>query len=367
MPFYATRIAVLIAILSWTIAAADAEDIVIDTSLNVDTYRVFGSEHPGLYKHPAAITQLTNGDLYIAYYGGAGEYDDQTAIYGSRQQQGELTWSPPAVIADTPFRGDGNPVVWQAPDGVVWLFYVNRYGDTWSNARVKAKVSYDGAATWSDSFMLTMEEGTMARGKPIVLLNGDYLLPMYYESGEDREGTDTATSSFFLRYNPATKEWTETNRIKSPGGNLQPQVVQLSEKHLICYMRRGGDFEPTDDGYMLQAESHDGGDTWTDAVKTKFANPNSAVDVVKLTNGHLMLVYNDHMYKRTPLTIAVSTDQGRTYPYRRNIGGGNNTFAYPYMIQTEDEKIHVIYTTNTRATIMHAVFEESAITEYEDD
>ncbi len=46
-----------------------ADDIVIDTSLNIETNRIFGSEHPGPYKHPASITQLSNGDLYVAYYG----------------------------------------------------------------------------------------------------------------------------------------------------------------------------------------------------------------------------------------------------------------------------------------------------------
>ena len=347
--------------------STQAADIVVDTSTNVETYRVFGAEHPGIYKHPASITQLANGDLYIAYYGGAGEYDAETAVYGSRRLASPNKWRAPVVIADTPFRGDGNPVVWQAPDGIVWLFYVNLYGDTWSSARVKAKISTDGATTWSDSFMLTMEEGTMARGKPIVLVGGDYLLPMYYETGEDRESTGADTASFFLRYNPKTKIWTETGRIRSPNGNLQPQVVQLNENDLLCYMRRGGGFGPSTAGYILRAESHDGGRHWSDAEDTQFPNPNSAVDVLKLKNGHLMLVYNDHMYRRTPLTVAVSTDQGKTYPHRRNIGGGDNTFAYPYMIQTRDGKIQVLYTTNNRSTIMLAVFEETAITNYLDE
>src|SRR4030042_524696 len=189
-------------------------------SYNIETYRVFGPGHPGRYKHPASITQLESGDLYIAYYGGSGEYGDDTAVYGARLKSGEIQWSLPRVIADTPDRGEGNPVVWQAPDGRVWLFYVNRYGQTWSNARVKVKISDDGAQTWSDSFMLNFEEGTMVRGQPIVLNSGDYLLPMYHETGEDRERTAPSTSSYFLRCTPKTGVWTETNRIKSPMGNL---------------------------------------------------------------------------------------------------------------------------------------------------
>jgi len=330
-------------------------------SYNIESHRVFGPEHPGQYKHPASITQLANGDLYIAYYGGSGEYGDDTAVYGSRLRVGETQWTHPKVIANTPDRGEGNPVVWQAPNGRVWLFYVNRYGETWSNARVKGKISDDGAETWSDSFMLNFKEGTMVRGQPITLNNGDYLLPMYYETGDDREKSASTTCSYFMRYNPKTKVWTETNRIRSPMGNLQAQVIQLTDKHLIAYLRRGGDFLPTDRGYLLRSESRDGGYTWSNAVQTKFPNPNSAVDFIKLQSGHLLLVYNNNMNDRTPLTVAVSTDGDRTYPHRRDIGGGDNTFAYPYAIQTDDGKIHVIYTTNTRTTIMHAVFDEYAI------
>lgn len=338
-----------------------ADDIQSRLKLNIETQRIFGSEHPGLYKHPASITELSDGDLYIAYYGGAGEYSSDTAVYGSRREFGETNWSPPAVIADTPFRGDGNPVVWQAPDGIVWLFYVNLYGDTWSHARVKAKISRDGAQSWSDSFMLSEEPGSMVRGKPIVLMDGDYLLPMYHETGGDREKMDADTASYFLRYHPPTQTWTATNRIHSAQGNLQPQVVQLTHNHLICFMRRGGGYGPKTSGYIQRAASHDGGHHWTHATDTEFKNPNSAIDLEKLKNGHLVLVYNNHAYERTPLSIAISTDQGKSFPYRRDIAGGENTYAYPYMIQTRDEKILVLYTTNNRTSIMLSEFHESAI------
>ncbi len=330
-------------------------------SYNIETYRLFGPEHPGRYKHPASITELHNGDLYVAYYGGSGEYGDDTAVYGSRLKKDSTNWTMPKIIADTPDRGEGNPVVWQGPDNRVWLFYNNRYGDTWSNARVKGKISEDGAETWSDSFMLSFEEGSMVQGQPIVLNNGEYLLPIYHETGEDREGTISSTCSYFMRYNPKNKVWSETGRIYSKMGNLQAQVVQITDDYLISYIRRGGDFLPTDHGYTLRAESHDGGNTWSEAVESKFLNPNSGIDFIKLQNGHLLLVYNDNMNDRTPLTVAISTDKDKTWPYSRNIGGGDNTFAYPYAIQTKDGKIHIIYTTNNRTTIMHAVFDEFAI------
>lgn len=358
--------AMLVLLVGATTLSAHGDLILPQFRTNIELYRVFGGEHPGPYKHPASITQLDNGDLYIAYYGGEFEYSEQTAVYGSRRLKGESVWSYPEVIAATPFHGVGNPVVWQAPDGIVWLFYNVQFGDTWSNARVKAKLSYDGARTWSDSFMLAMEEGSMVRGQPIVLNNGDYLLPLYHETGEDHERTADDTSSYFMRFNPQTKKWTETNRIRSEEGNLQAQVVQTSDTDLFCFLRRGGGYGPTEEGWMLRASSSDGGFTWTDAEKTDFPNPNSAVELIKLKNGHLLLVYNDNMNDRTPLTVAVSTDNGVTWPHRRTIAGGQNTYAYPYAIQGQDEKIYLIYTTNSRTTIMMAVFEEAAITEFQE-
>ncbi len=124
-----------------------------------------GPRSPAATSIPASIEELANGDLYIAYYGGDGEYAEQTAVYGMRLKRGETKWSTPKIIADTPFHSMATGVIWQAPDGVVWLFYVCRFGDTWSTSRVKAKLSHDGAETWSDSFMVALEEGMMVRGR----------------------------------------------------------------------------------------------------------------------------------------------------------------------------------------------------------
>ena len=53
------------------------------------TQRVFGPEIPtGRYKHPASITELANGDLYLVYYGGAGEYAVDTGVFGARLKKG---------------------------------------------------------------------------------------------------------------------------------------------------------------------------------------------------------------------------------------------------------------------------------------
>jgi predicted neuraminidase len=326
------------------------------------TERVFGPEVPtGPYKHPAAITELENGDLYLVYYGGQGEYAQDTAVFGSRREKGETVWSPPRAIARDPFRSLGNGVVWQAPDGLVWLFYVVRFGDTWSTSRIQAKVSRDNAETWSDAFMLAPEEGMMVRNRPIVLASGEYLLPAYHETGHHTEMVGPDTTSRFFRFDPATKRWEQTGRIQSRKGNLQPAVVEIAGGHLIAYCRRGGDYKPTTDGWLVRAESHDGGRTWTEGQDSRFPNPNSAVELLKLRSGNLLLVYNDSMTARTPLTAALSMDQDRTWPVRRNIAEGQNAFAYPIGFQATDGLIHIVYTSDKRTVVNHAIFDEAWI------
>ncbi len=349
-----TGLLVLVALYSYAFfSEAKAEEIVYE--------RVIGPEFPGKYKHPATIEEFDNGDLYIAYYGGDGEYAEQTAVYGMRKKAGQDKWSDPEVIADTPFYSDGNAVVWQAPDGVVWLFYVVRFGDTWSTSRIAAKLSLDHGQTWSDSFMVALEEGMMVRSRPLLLNSGEYLLPVYRETGHDTESVGPDSVSLFLRFDPKNKKWTLSGPIRSKRGNIQPSVVQLTDNHLLAYCRRGGGYGPGTEGFTVRAESTDGGNTWSEGIDTEFPNPNAAIDLLKLENGHLAFVYNDSPHDRTPLAVAISTDGGKTWPHRKEIAVGDFDYAYPYLIQGKDGKIRLIYTSHSRSQINVATFDEAAI------
>ncbi len=321
--------------------------------------RVFGPEVPtGPYKHPACLTELKSGDLYLVYYGGAGEYAIETAVFGSRLKKGESQWTSPKPIASDPLRSVGNGVIWEAPDGVVWLFYVVRYGETWSTSRIQCKLSHDNAETWSDASVLSLDEGDMVRGRPIVLNNGDYLLPIYHETGHDPELVGADSTSLFLRFNPAKKTWTKSGPIRSAKGNIQPAVAQLDNGDLIAYCRRGGDYDPKTIGYIVRSESHDGGMTWAEGKDSAFPNPNAAVDFIKLKSGRLLLVFNDSMNLRTPLTAALSSDRDRTWPIRRNIREGEGDFGYPTVLQARDGRIHLVFTSEKRRVVNHAVFDE---------
>jgi len=87
------------------------------------------------------------------------------------------------------------------------------------------------------------------------------------------------------------------------------------------------------------------------------------VELIRLRSGRLLLVYNPSMHRRTPLTAALSEDGGRTWKWRRNLAGGDDSFAYPSAVQTPDGRIHVVYTSDGRKVVRRAVFREADIME----
>lgn len=325
--------------------------------------RIFGPNDPGgKYKHAASIDQLGNGDLYVAFYGGGGEYVEDTAVYGSRRAKGSAEWTRPEIIADTPNRSEGIGVVWQQPAGPVWLFYVVRYGATWSESVIQYKYSNDGAMTWTDSELLSFRKGLMVRSKPIPLPDGDFILPIYHEVGSDTEYVDAESASLFARYCKTTRAWTLSNEVNSRIGNIQPSAVLIDENTLLAYCRRGGGYGPRADGYIVKTESHDGGVTWSRGEDTPFPNPNAAIDLLKLRNGHLVLAYNhSNDGSRNPLYFRVSTDNGKTWPTARKMVDQPEEEQYPYLIQASDGCIHCVFTSHGRSIINHFVVSESEI------
>ena len=78
------------------------------------------------------------------------------------------------------------------------------------------------------------------------------------------------------------------------------------------------------------------------------------MDFLKL-RAVLLLVYTQ--LSAAPASSPV-TDGDKTYPHRRAIAEGGGDFAYPIAVQTADQRIHVVYTSDGRRVINHAVFTE---------
>ena len=114
----------------------------------------------------------------------------------------------------------------------------------------------------------------------------------------------------------------------------EPGVVELKDGRVMMNIRSYGDM-------MRVAYSSDGGETWTAPAATSVCTPESPQTITRLDSGELVMVYNDHWTReqmwawRTPLVIAVSEDDGRTWGRVRAIEDDLTVrmFCYPSVRQ----------------------------------
>jgi sialidase-1 len=105
-------------------------------------------------------------------------------------------------------------------------------------------------------------------------------------------------------------------------GAMEPHVEELRDGRLLMVMR-------TQLGAVYQSHSADGGKSWSKGVSLGIEAPESCPELVKVpATMDLALVWNasrydprhfSHFGKRTPLSIAITRDDGRTWSKPRHI------------------------------------------------
>jgi predicted neuraminidase len=122
---------------------------------------------------------------------------------------------------------------------------------------------------------------------------------------------------------------------------------------------------------IATSRSNDFGHSWSVITPTKerIPNPESGVDMIKLENGHIVMVCNPLPSGRQILAAFLSEDGGISFPISRDIEPengiiGDGEYSYPAVIQTKDGVIHCTYT-NLRQNIKHVAFDENWIKKIE--
>jgi len=287
--------------------------------------------------HCSCIIELPSGDLLTCWYAGEDEARPDVAVVISRKPKGGDAWTPAQIVAHTPGKSEGNAILFMMPDGVLWLIYGTIQGKLdgpagpgvrWVTLDLKCRTSTDEGRTWSDIRMLREELGMVVRTKPIVLYNGDVIFGVENKDGRSR----------FWITSDCGRTWHITGPV--PGvRSEQPTLIQRKDGSLLAYLR------PVDDDFIGRTESSDRGRTWTKATLTDLPNPYAAVDMVKLRDGRLVLAFNNTSKARTPLTLALSEDEGKTWPYKRElIAEPRAEFSYPAIIEDSNGMLHVTYT-----------------------
>ena len=369
--------------------------------------------------HASTVVELKNGDLVAGYFGGTHEKDPDVCIWVNVKKKGSDDWGEPILAADgvlsindsrAPFAGLSgmkddttpaakgpirttsypavaksdipdeenynyitkstrlsnvpdnlkrkacwNPVLYEMPDGQLWLFFKigSSVGD-WTGWVCK---SDDGGRTWSDKEPLP--EGFLGpiKNKP-EMVAGRLLCPSSTESkgwrfhmeildlSDGQWKTGKPVKDLNWKYIPVeSTEAIKTDDNKPhPIDCIQPSILKLKDGSLQVLMR-------THNAKLATSFSYDNGDTWTPVVLSDVENNQSGTDAVTMKDGRHALIYNNFETLpltpkgvRTPLSIAFS-DDGKTWQHVLTLEDSPiDQYSYPAIIQGRDGKLHCVYT-----------------------
>ena len=363
--------------------------------------------------HASTIVETKKGDLVAAYFGGTHEKDPDVCIYVNIKKKGSETWSTPILAADgvldlsdprakmaglsgmdentTPAtagpirrmlcglpakkgtqdedtydyrtkttrltnvpatlkrKACWNPVLFEMPNGELWLFFKigSSVGD-WTGWVIKSK---DGGRTWSDKEPLPFDQEGRAFLGPIK--NKPEIIDGKLLCGSSTEGNGWR---FHMEiYDLSTKQWkyipvestvaVKTDDMKQhPIDCIQPSILKLKDGRLQVLMR-------THNARLATSYSSDGGLTWTPVTLSEVENNQSGTDAVTMQDGRHVLIYNNFetlpMTKkgvRTPCSIALS-DDGIHWQHVLTLEDSPiDQYSYPAIIQGKDGSLHCLYT-----------------------
>ncbi len=281
----------------------------------------FVSSASDLFVHAASISALPDGSLLSAWFGGSREGGRDVNIYGAHYDPATARWGDDIILASREstekavqrtIRKLGNPVVSQAPDGKLWLFYVSVSVGGWAGSALNASYSIDGGRTWTAPTRLITSPfaniSTLVKGTPIYYRDGSIGLPVYHEFlGKFAE---------LLRLD-ADARVLDKIRISHGKHSLQPVIVAASSGSAVALMRYAG----APPKRLLASPSDDGGKSWSTPHKTNIANPNSALAAVRLENGDILGVMNDLDDGRHQLSLLRSSDNGENWRLLQRLEG----------------------------------------------
>lgn len=360
----------------------------------------FVSASPGQAVHAASIAELRDGGLLAVWFSGSREGAGDVTIQSARMDPATLQWEPEKTVFDRLqlerglwryVKKLGNPVVARAPDGSLWLWMVNVSLGGWAGSAITWSRSADDGANWSVPHRLVtspfLNISTLVKGAPVARADGQISLPVYHEF--------MAKFGEVLRI---SKSGEVVDKLRIPGSraSLQPILLVSSPLQAQAFMRSGRAEK------IMLSSTDDAGKTWTTVRQTSWTNPDSALAGVVTNQGAQWLALNPipsgrqtfallhappgasfdggslWMVERSEtegLSVAAfssalgnelkarGADETQTRAYVAsavrqlcNQGSCSQEFSYPYLLQTRDGFIHLVYTWH-RTRIKHIRFD----------
>lgn len=342
--------------------------------------------------HAANLMVLHDGTLACVWFGGSMEGRSDISVYQSRLDAATQCWSAPEQLSNDPERSEQNPILFPVPGGPLWLLHTAQLAGNQDTAIVRRRVSHDHGRSWGATETLAAAPaGTFVRQPIHVHTDGSWLLPIFdckVQPGLKWDGS--LDDSAVLRSTDRGASW---QRITVPHstGCVHMSIVPATDGRLLGFFRsRWAD-------RIHRTHSDDGGLSWAAPVVTVLPNNNSSIQALRLADGRLAMVFNASsaadaqerrasLYDelddadptaetatpaaaatderrafwgapRAPMTLALSADDGLTWPWQRHLETGdgycmsndsargiNREYSYPTLRQSADGALHVAYT-----------------------
>lgn len=310
--------------------------------------------------HASTLVVMPNGDVVCAWFGGTREGADDVAIWAAIRH--EEVWSEPFEVARHPGEPTWNPVLFlpdtarlfaegvEARTGApgeppspetaqppkLLLYY--RAGATIMGWRTYVLSSEDGGRTWSEPEPLPSGFLGPIKNKPIALRDGTWLAGSSVETADE-------WYCVIERSTDEGRTWTASGKISLPGhpkGLIQPTLWESAPGRVHALLRSRGV------GRICRTDSSDGGITWSTPYVIDLPHNNSGIDLAPLVPSPgdpgyddgapvpLALVYNPVEEGRTPIALALSYDNGETWPDQLILEDAPGEYSYPAIVPTAD-------------------------------
>ena len=305
------------------------------------------------HNHSPDIVACPNGDLLATWYSCVSERNREMTVAAARLRYGQEQWDPASLFWDGPDRNDVAPSLWSDEDGKIYWSTGLSTGAGYSQSAKVLRSSTDSGKTWSRPTLRGTER-----------IRGVFPGKVAFKLKDGTLVGDAFSHLLFSRDNGMT--WT------NPGGDIRGHhvcAVQLNGGRFLA-LTRGEEV----DGVMAMSISDDLGKSYTYSA-SEFPPIEGGQQSVLLRLKEGPLFFASFADWGIPITdasgkermvrgffAAVSTDEGKTWPYKRLItddgpgrpvestnGGlftmsaGNSEYqGYCNGCQSSDNLIHII-------------------------
>lgn len=253
-------------------------------------------------------------------------------------------------------------------NGKIALFYLRK--NSLEDCMPVVRFSNDEGQSWSEPIVcVTDRKGyfVLNNDRVIQLKNGRLLMPLalHQEFGTGKWHNDGSIFCYFSDDNG--NSWQVGTQV--PNGNniitQEPGIVELLDGRIWMLIR-------TASGIQYQSYSSDAGKTWSSIEPSIFHSPLSPASIKRIPfSNQLIIVWNNNdgtvqslKGKRTPLTIAVSNDDGKSWQCINNIESDQdgwycyiaiefvrNQVLLAYCAGSQSQKTHLSRTVITRINL----------------